>query len=105
MLSLDLDHFKEANDVFGHGVGDELLCAIARRLETRRQEAFIARVGGDEFIARAAERRGADGRGDAGRRLLKAVAEPFEIRGQQIAIGLSIGGAIYPTRRNRRRRR
>ena len=47
--AIDLDHFKEANDVFGHVVGDELLCAIARRLEVAAEGAFVARVGGDEF--------------------------------------------------------
>lgn len=49
VLSIDLDHFKEANDIFGHLIGDELLCAISRRLEGAAQGAFIARVGGDEF--------------------------------------------------------
>ena len=50
LLSVDLDDFKEANDVFGHVVGDELLCAVARRLERAVGKEFIARVGGDEFI-------------------------------------------------------
>ncbi len=49
ILAIDLDHFKEANDVFGHVVGDELLCAISRRLEIAAEGAFVARVGGDEF--------------------------------------------------------
>jgi GGDEF domain-containing protein len=49
LLTIDLDHFKEANDLFGHVIGDELLCAISSRLERAAEGAFIARVGGDEF--------------------------------------------------------
>jgi diguanylate cyclase (GGDEF)-like protein len=96
VLTVDLDHFKEANDVFGHVVGDELLCAIARRLEVAAAGSFVARVGGDEFtfVSAAAEQpRSADAL--AGR-VLQAVAEPFDVRNQKIPIGLSIGAAVYP---------
>ena len=114
VLSVDLDYFKEANDIFGHVVGDELLCAIARRLEAAARGAFIARVGGDEFMVVTpveplpdrsrkpwsgsmwAERLPRSA-GELADRLLNCVAEEFEIREQQIQIGLSIGGAIYPT--------
>lgn len=51
LLAMDFDRFKLVNDVHGHVVGDELLCAIARRLETAVAEAdVVARFGGDEFI-------------------------------------------------------
>ncbi len=113
VLSVDLDYFKEANDIFGHVVGDELLCAIARRLEAAASGAFIARVGGDEFmvvtpveplpspVEQALERLNVGERlprsvGKLADRLLNCVAEEFEIREQRIQIGLSIGGAIYP---------
>ncbi len=94
VLTIDLDHFKEANDVFGHVVGDELLCAVSRRLEDAAGGDFVSRVGGDEFTlvlrdgGRAAE---------IADRVLASVAEAFEIRGQQIIVGLSIGIATYPT--------
>jgi len=96
VLSIDLDHFKEANDVFGHVVGDELMCAIARRLEVAADGAFVSRVGGDEFTLvsmmgpqpRTAE--------VLASRVLQAVADPFEVRGQKIPLGLSIGAAVYP---------
>ena len=70
VLAIDLDHFKEANDVFGHTAGDELLCAVARRLEIAAEGDFIARIGGDEFTlvcspVAAAARRGAAGRPSA----------------------------------------
>ncbi len=96
VLSADLDSFKEANDVFGHAVGDDLLAAVALRLLVVAGDAFVARVGGDEFtlVLEAADiLTGADAL--AGR-LLHAMSDPFEIRGQQISIGLSIGVAIHP---------
>ena len=49
VLCLDLDRFKEVNDVFGHAVGDSLLQEVARRLRATAQDIFLARLGGDEF--------------------------------------------------------
>ncbi|MCB1838513.1 MAG: GGDEF domain-containing protein, partial [Alcanivoracaceae bacterium] len=47
---LDLDEFKAVNDRFGHATGDQVLCAVARRLRTAvRQDDTIARIGGEEF--------------------------------------------------------
>jgi len=96
LLSIDLDHFKEANDLFGHVIGDELLCAISRRLERAAKGAFIARVGGDEFavVLTAKELRRASFA--TARRLLAAVGDPFEVQEQLIPIGLSVGGALFP---------
>jgi diguanylate cyclase (GGDEF)-like protein len=96
LLTIDLDHFKEANDVFGHAVGDELLCAIAGRLQATAQGAFIARIGGDEFtllLATGEQPAAAQVLAD---RLLASVAQDFEVLGQKIPIGLSIGAAAYP---------
>jgi diguanylate cyclase (GGDEF)-like protein len=96
VLTIDLDHFKEANDVFGHVVGDELLCAISRRLQAEARDAFITRIGGDEFmliLATGEQPAAAEALAD---RLLKAFTQDFEIRGQKIPIGLSIGAATYP---------
>src|SRR5262249_61232598 len=71
LLCLDLDRFKEVNDVFGHAAGDAVLRRIAERLANTSGEAFLARLGGDEFAGiasggappgrpgGAAERRGA----------------------------------------------
>jgi diguanylate cyclase (GGDEF)-like protein len=97
VLSIDLDYFKEANDVFGHVVGDELLCAIARRMEQAANGAFIARVGGDEFIILSTDGEQPQTAAAVAERVLKCVAEDFEIKGQLIPIGLSIGGAVYPS--------
>ena len=96
VLAIDLDHFKEANDVFGHVVGDELLCAIARRLEVAAEDSFVARIGGDEFTFVSSEADQPRAAEALAARILQAVEEPYEIRGQMIPIGLSIGAAVYP---------
>ena len=96
VFSVDLDHFKETNDVFGHAAGDDLLCTIARHLQAAAPEAFVARMGGDEFtVVQAMDERSA-GAKEVADRLFESAAGEFEIRGQHISIGLSIGAAIYP---------
>ncbi len=102
ILSLDLDGFKEANDTYGHAVGDELLAEIARRLQAAATGAFAARVGGDEFALLV------DGPGlpetavALAERVLKALREDVDIEGRRIPIGASIGAALYPEGRRRR---
>ena len=96
VLTADLDHFKEANDVFGHAVGDELLCAISMRLQAAAEDAFVARVGGDEFTFVLATGEQPAATHALTERLLRSLAQDFEVRGQRIPIGLSIGAAIYP---------
>ena len=97
VLSVDLDHFKEANDVFGHVIGDELLCAIAQRLENAAGHDFIARVGGDEFVILSSGGEQPQTAAQLADRVLKSVEEEFSVREQKIQIGLSIGAAIYPS--------
>ena len=96
VLTVDLDHFKEANDVFGHAVGDNLLCAIADRFRSAAEGAFIARIGGDEFTLVLAGGEQPAAAEKLAARLIQSVAQDFDIRGQKIPIGLSIGAAIYP---------
>ena len=97
VLSVDLDCFKEVNDEFGHLVGDELLCEVARRLQTAAEGAFVARMGGDEFTIVAASGMGSAAAAQIADRVHSAMAEGFEIRGQSLQLGLSIGVALYPT--------
>ena len=96
VLCFDLDRFKEVNDVFGHAVGDKLLCEVSKRFAAAAEGAFLARIGGDEFTLIASRGTQPDAASDLAERLLASVAAGFEIDGRQMKIGVSIGVAIYP---------
>jgi diguanylate cyclase (GGDEF)-like protein/PAS domain S-box-containing protein len=95
ILCMDLDGFKGINDVYGHAVGDSLLCCVADRLRTVAAGVFVARLGGDEFIIIAdnEERSSITQLID---RLFAAFADDFEVDGHRLRQALSIGVAIYP---------
>jgi diguanylate cyclase (GGDEF)-like protein len=79
-LFVDLDNFKAINDSLGHGVGDELLCAVAERLEgVIRETDALGRMGGDEFVVVAEGLSLAAGPELIAERLLEAFAEPFAL--------------------------
>jgi diguanylate cyclase (GGDEF)-like protein len=92
LLLADLDGFKELNDALGHGAGDELLAAVARRLETV-EAAWPVRLGGDEFAALVHEPH--DPRTVAAE-ILAAMAEPVALGDVTVGIAASIGIARYP---------
>ena len=99
VLFLDLDRFKGVNDSLGHGVGDQLLVAIARRLEKCiRPGDTVARLGGDEFTILLDEIRGNDDAVYVADRIQKELSAPFELGGQEVFTTVSIGiasGAAY----------
>lgn len=89
---IDLDGFKPVNDSLGHGAGDEVLRAVARRLE-QAELGWIARLGGDEF--------GLIVEADTdlevlGRRICSLLREPYLLREGRAQIGASIGFAHFP---------
>ena len=92
---LDLDRFKPVNDRYGHPVGDQLLHAVAQRLEgILRGGDFAARTGGDEFVV---VQSGVVDRSEAellARRIVRALSQPFRIGGKVINIGTSVGFAL-----------
>jgi diguanylate cyclase (GGDEF)-like protein/PAS domain S-box-containing protein len=97
VLCVDLDRFKEVNDIFGHPVGDGLLREVSMRLQAAAEGAFLARIGGDEFSLISTGHSQTAAAEALAERLHAAVAEDLNIDGQQLRTGLSIGIAIYPT--------
>jgi diguanylate cyclase (GGDEF)-like protein/PAS domain S-box-containing protein len=95
VLLLDLDGFKTVNDSLGHDAGDQLLIAVAKRLEFQgRSSDTVARIGGDEFgilLEDDADESRARALAD---RALAAFAVPFEVRGREVFIRASIGIAL-----------
>ncbi len=98
LLFIDLDGFKAINDKYGHIVGDEVLMLLARRLgHGMRQGDFVARIGGDEFVALIKLEDDASKMTDivAGK-LTDLIEEPMHLKNINIQVGASIGLAIYP---------
>lgn len=96
VLCLDLDGFKDINDVFGHSAGDELLRKISNRLAAAANGAFLARIGGDEFTIIVTDDPQPASAVALADRLLETVVEDFEIEGHNLRVGLSIGIAFFP---------
>lgn len=99
LLFVDLDRFKFVNDSLGHKAGDEMLRAIAGRLQSSvRQTDTVARLGGDEFVLILQEQAdGLQGLGAAGvQRIMDAVAQPLTIDGHEFFPTCSMGVAVYP---------
>jgi diguanylate cyclase (GGDEF)-like protein len=96
VLFADLDGFKEINDTFGHGIGDQVLTVIAKRLEGAvRPGDVVARVGGDEFAVLCTDL-DADGEATAvAERLIEVVSQPIAVGDVTAVVGLSIGLAFH----------
>jgi diguanylate cyclase (GGDEF)-like protein/PAS domain S-box-containing protein len=100
VLLLDLDDFKGVNDTHGHLVGDQLLVAIARRLElVARTSDTLCRFGGDEFLYLADGLTTHEEAEQVALRLLEALVEPFSIAGVRIGQHASIGVVVWDTGR------
>jgi diguanylate cyclase (GGDEF)-like protein/PAS domain S-box-containing protein len=95
ILYLDLDHFKDINDVLGHSIGDALLKLVARRLTSLHRESdVVARFGGDEFAILQAQVSDPSDAGALAARILHDLAEPYDL-GTQIHATASIGIAVH----------
>ncbi len=112
LLFIDLDGFKQVNDVFGHGNGDKLLQKVADRLGSilRTNNSFyqldeiygnetlqpLIRLGGDEFTVVLPDIKKHETAAKISQRLIDQFSTPFEIDGREVFVGASIGIAIYP---------
>jgi len=97
-FSIDVDGFKDVNDVFGHSAGDLLLIEVAERMRRRIGPGeFLARQSGDEFLGlKTWPGHPQDARAFA-ERIAQAFAEPFAVQGQSVSLTASIGFSIFPT--------
>jgi diguanylate cyclase (GGDEF)-like protein len=97
LLFIDLDGFKPVNDTFGHSSGDRVLHNVGKRLKGCAGSGdVIARVGGDEFLMLIGNAGSQEDVARRARKIVAAIAQPFEVEDRQVGIGCSIGIAFYP---------
>ena len=98
LLFIDLDHFKNVNDTYGHATGDAVLRGTAQRLnDCLRAEDVAIRLGGDEFVVVLRPNVGVKAATKVAERIVESVARPFVVDGHLICIGASIGVATSTT--------
>jgi len=97
LLVVDLDGFKGVNDIRGHEVGNTVLRAIARRLESVvRQTDTVARVGGDEFVVLSLGTAEDDEAAALAGRIRRALRRAYRVDGTLVELDASIGWALFP---------
>lgn len=97
LLYMDLDHFKDVNDGFGHQTGDELLILAAHRIKAQvRETDTVCRLGGDEFTVILEDMHKSSDAALVAKKIIEALREPFIIHEREIYIGSSVGIALYP---------
>ena len=97
VLFIDLDRFKTVNDTYGHHAGDQLLLAVAARMQgSLREEDTVARLGGDEFAVLLAHVKDFDGIVTVAEKLMSVFAAPFDLANEPTLMTPSIGVAVYP---------
>ncbi|MCI9139436.1 MAG: diguanylate cyclase [Lachnospiraceae bacterium] len=96
-MILDLDNFKQINDIFGHAQGDFVLTDVASKIRGNfRKTDVLGRLGGDEFIILMKDVDSIDDVGISARELVKVIKHTYEEGGQKVTISASVGIAIFP---------
>ena len=96
VIFIDLDQFKQVNDLHGHAAGDAVLRAVAERLlVTVRASDTVARLGGDEFVVLLPNTQNSVDAQIVSTKLLEAVQLPLDFEGQSITVGASIGVTLF----------
>ncbi|OSI31004.1 bifunctional diguanylate cyclase/phosphodiesterase [Bradyrhizobium canariense] len=96
VLCIDLDHFKEINDLFGHAVGDAVLRETSLRLQEAAQGCYVARVGGDEFIGITDQVPLSASAELLATKMRAAFEDPIEVDGHTLKLDLCVGAALFP---------
>ena len=97
LLVIDLNHFKQVNDTFGHHAGDILLKKVSAIFQTRvRRSDTVARTGGDEFSMILEEPTNRSNAKLVARSLLEMLQQPLEVGNHIVKVGASIGVAVFP---------
>lgn len=97
ILYLDLDGFKQVNDMLGHNIGDALLCEAAQRMKACvRDSDTVARMGGDEFTVILCQGKTPENMNRVARKIIDAIDSPFLLNGHSCTVSVSIGVSYYP---------
>jgi diguanylate cyclase (GGDEF)-like protein/PAS domain S-box-containing protein len=97
ILFLDIDHFKQINDTYGHDKGDELLKVFASRLRASvRNSDRVARLGGDEFVILLTAPNAEEVARRVAQKILDSARQPIRLGSQTLMVGTSIGVAAFP---------
>ena len=97
LFTIDLDKFKEVNDMLGHGAGDTVLRTVAQRLQPiGGPNALLARLGGDEFAMLLSGRHCHMQADTVASEIVKSLRRPISISGYNVTVGASVGLAVYP---------
>jgi diguanylate cyclase (GGDEF)-like protein len=97
LIFLDLDHFKDVNDTYGHAFGDQLLIAVAHRLQQCvGEDDLVVRMGGDEFVVITGRARDRDAVGRLAEQIKAVLGEPLTVGEVAMRVSCSMGIAVYP---------